>query len=145
MATNIKYTAAERRSFELQPETCPTVDAAIDEAFKVPDLNDPVIARILKWGGLDASDKKVSRAIREVIQYALFPAKARLAAVVMHRATFPLRAALVDQVRLNMLEAGAWSEDRNHFTEWVDSWERMEVIRAERLAGERKIPSETKG
>lgn len=132
MATHIKYTEAEKRSFRLVPETCPTVEAAIDEAFKPPSLDAPGVASILLHYGFDPADAKLRQAIAEVMQCAAFPGKWRLSSIIIHRATMPLRAALVEQVKSTMAAAGEPTDPRNHFQEWVDSWESMQNFRAER-------------
>lgn len=132
MAIRIKYTAAELRSFELVPETCPTVEAAVDEAFRPPSLDAPGVESILRHYGFDPSDKKLRSAIAEVMMCAAFPVKRKLASTIIHCATMPLRAALVEQVKAQMAFAGEQTDPRNHFQEWIDGWSRMEVIRAER-------------
>jgi len=132
MATRINYTAAERRSFELVPETCPTVDAAIDDAFKPPSLDAPGVASILRHYGFNPADPKLRQAIAEVMMCAAFPVKQKLAGVIIHRATMPLRAALVEQVKSHMATVGEQTDERNHFQEWVDSWESAQSLRAER-------------
>lgn len=132
MATRINYTAAERRSFELVPETCPTVEAAIDEAFRPPSLDAPGVASILRHYGFDPADAKLRQAIAEVMTCAAFPVKQKLAGIVIHRATMPLRAALVEQVKSTMAAIGEPTDQRNHFQEWIDSWESAQSLRAER-------------
>lgn len=132
MATRINYTTAERRSFELVPETCPTVEAAIDEAFKPPSLDAPGVASILRHYGLDPADPKLRQAIAEVMTCAAFPVKQKLAGVIIHRATMPLRAALVEQVKSYMASIGEPTDQRNHFQEWIDSWESLQTYRAQR-------------
>lgn len=129
MAIRINYTEAERRSFELQPETCPAVEAAIDEAFKPPSLDAPGVAGILKHYGFDPADEKLRQAIAEVMLCAAFPKKSRLESVILHRATFPLRAALVEQVKSFMTAIGERTDSRNHFQEWIDGWEDAEAVR----------------
>lgn len=132
MATRIHYTAAEKRAFELLPETCPAVEAAIDEAFKPPSLDGPGVEGILRHYGFDPADEKLRLAIAEVMMCAAFSKKSRLAAVVMHRATFPLRATLVEQVKAQMASAGEHTDPTNHFQEWIDAWEGMEAFRTNR-------------
>lgn len=132
MATRINYTAAERRSFELVPETCPTVEAAIDEAFKPPSLDAPGVASILRHYGFDPADPKLRQTIAEVMMCAAFPVKQKLAGVIIHRATMPLRAALVEQVKGYMAAIGEPTDQRNHFQEWINSWESAQSLRAER-------------
>lgn len=123
MSTHIRYSPAERRSFALQPETCPDVEKAIQDAFAVPDLTHPKIQEILGHYGFDASDRKIRLAIGEVMQYALFPQKSRLTGIVLHRGTFLLRAALVEQVKIQMKAAGEDPGEGNRFRDWVDTWE----------------------
>ncbi len=135
MSTRINYTAAERRSFELQAETCDTVESAIDDAFKPPSLDAPGVSSILRHHGFDPDDAKLRSAIAEVMLCAAFPVKQQLAGIIIHRATMPLRAALVDQVRANMEAAGEASDTTNHFRDWVASWEEMQAIREARQAG----------
>lgn len=132
MATRINYTAAERRSFELVPETCPTVEAAIEEAFRPPSLDAPGVASILRHYGLDPADPKLRQAIAEVMTCAAFPVRQKLAGVIIHRATMPLRAALVEQVKGYMAAIGEPTDQHNHFQEWINSWESAQSLRAER-------------
>lgn len=119
MSTRIDYTEAERASFRLVPETCPTVERAIDEAFKAPRFADDDVAAILAKYGLTL-DRKMTHALDEVVGRMLFTRKAALSRVVLHEGTFPLRAALVREVeRSNGMKPG-----RNHFAEWVDMYRR---------------------
>lgn len=128
MATHIRYTEAERRAFQILPETCPTVDAAIEQAFKPPSLDAPGVAGILRHYGFDPDDKKLRSAIAEVMLCAAFPVKQRLSEIILHRATFPLRAALVEQVKAKMAAIGEPTDPRNHFQEWADDWERRKGV-----------------
>lgn len=134
MATHINYTKAEKRSFRLVPETCPTVEAAIDETFKPPSLDRPVVEGILRYYGFDPADVKLRKAISEVMLSSAFPVKQKLSSIIIHRATMPLRAALVEQVKAAMAAAGEPTDPRNHFQEWVDACESIEAFRAERAA-----------
>lgn len=97
MAVNIRYTPAERQSFELVPETCPTVEAAIDKAFASPDLGEPEVQAIFAKYGLTC-DRKTRDAIYEVLARHLFPKKQALFNVVLYDGTMPLRLALVRQI-----------------------------------------------
>jgi len=124
MSTRINYTEAEQRSFRLQPETCPVVEAAIDQAFQMPSLDAPGVESILRHYGFDPADKKLRDAVAEVMLCAIFPVKIKLRDIILHQATFPLRAALVESIKSQMAAVGEPTDQRNHFQEWIDSWVR---------------------
>lgn len=117
MSTTIRYTAAERASFKLLPETCPAVEAAIDRAFAPLTSTDAFVQEVLAKYGLEP-DRRLSNAIEEVLGRVLFQRKAALRATVLFEGTFPLRAELVRQLE----RAQGWPADRNHFDEWVQDY-----------------------
>ncbi len=114
MATFIKYSQAEKESFKIVPETCPAVEKALDTAFQTPSLSDNFVADIFAKYNI-VPDKNMTYAIQEVMGRLLFNRKVALKDVVLYEGTFPLRAALVDEVR----EARGLPIERNRFTEWV--------------------------
>lgn len=117
MSTTIRYTAAERASFQLVPETCPAVEAAIDRAFAPMTCTEGFVRDTLAKYGLEP-DRRLSHAIEEVLGRLLFDRKAALRQVVLFEGTFPLRAELVRQLE----RAEGWPADRNHFDEWVQDY-----------------------
>lgn len=115
MSTYINYSAAERESFKLVPETCPDVEAAMDKAMRPVVFNDAFAAEIFAKNGLQPPDKKTCDAMAELVGRILFLRKRDLADVVLYKGTFPLRAALVRQIE----QAKGMQPGRNRFDEWV--------------------------
>lgn len=115
MAIDIKYSPAERKSFELVSETCPVVERAIDEAFKPFSFNTGEVGEILSKYGIVA-DRNLCHALEEVVGRTLFKRKKKLEDVVFYQGTYKLRAALVDLVATTF----GLSNDRNRFSEWIE-------------------------
>lgn len=118
MSTRIAYSAAERASFVLVPETCPAVEGAIDAAFDVNAFTMAEINAVLSKYGIEA-DKRLQFALAELVGVRLFAKKRALTKVVLHEGTFPLRAALVAQVQ----KTHGLPVERNHFAEWVEHYQ----------------------
>lgn len=118
MTTRIRYSAAERASFALVPETCPAVEGAIDAAFDMNGFTMAEIVAVLTKYGIEP-DKRLQHALAELVGVRLFARKRALSAVVLHEGTFPLRAALVAQVQ----QTHGLPVERNHFAEWVEAYQ----------------------
>lgn len=132
MAIRIKYTVAEKESFRLCPETCPTIEKAFDEAFSTPSVENAEVAEIFAKYGI-AVNRNMSNAIYEVLSKHLFPRKIDLLKVVQMEGTFPLRRALVEKIEGEMIANGIEIE-QNHYKYWIDTHESMKKLRAERMA-----------
>lgn len=117
MSTHIRYSAAERASFALVPETCPAVEGAMDAAFDVGNFTLDEIAAVLTKYGIEP-DKRLQHALAELVGVRLFAKKRAMAQVVLHEGTFPLRAALVAQVQ----QTHGLPVERNRFAEWVEHY-----------------------
>lgn len=125
MSTYINYSAAERESFKLVPETCPEVEAAMDKALRPVVFNDAFAAEIFAKNRLPPPDKKTCEAMAELVDRILFMRKCELSDVVLYKGTFPLRAALVRQVeRANGMPPG-----RNRFEEWIEDHQGQQKYR----------------
>lgn len=127
MAIYINYSQAEKESFKIVPETCPAVEKAIWDAFKNPDFTDEGVSAILAKYDIEMS-KNLCHALDEVVGKMLFNRRKELENVVKYEGTFPLRAALVEEVRKNK----NLPNDRNRFTEWIDDHHKMQQYRNER-------------
>lgn len=115
MSTRIEYTAAERESFALVPETCPAVEAALDKAFRPVAFNEAFAADVFAKYGLQAPDKKTCEAMTELVGRILFMRKRDLQDTVMYEGTFLLRAELVHQIE----RANGMQPTQNHFDDWI--------------------------
>lgn len=122
--TSIKFTAAERASFELLPETCPEIEKAFDVAFRSPDFGPERVAEIMAKNGIELTPENARHmryALHELMERELFPRKVALQKVVQMRGTFPLRHALV----LEISRGRGLENERNNYAYWL----RHEVVR----------------
>lgn len=130
MSTRINYTAAEKASFALVPETCPAVDRALETAFRPLSFDGEDVAAILAKYNIVA-DRNIRHAMEEVVGRALFMRKKALTEVVLYEGTFPLRAALVREVE----RSRGLPRDRNHFEEWIEMHDGSKRYRAQANVG----------
>lgn len=128
MAINIKYSEAEKASFKIVPETCPAIERAMDKAFSHPDFSDKNVEEILAKYNIQF-DRNLMFALDEIVGKMMFARKVELDKVVKYEGTFPLRAALVEEVR----KTQNLPADRNRFTEWIEDHFEMEEYRKRRL------------
>lgn len=133
MSHNITYSAAEKASFKLCPETCPAVERAIDKALCGIDFTEAHIVKVFAKYNI-VPDKNMRFAMQEVIGRALFERKRELADVVLYEGTFPLRAALVNTVTA----ADGLKPEYNHFEGWIKEHKEMKQYRAKRTEHEVK-------
>lgn len=114
MRNPIKYSSSEKMSFGLVPETCPAVEEALDKAFEIPSFEDVAVEAVFAKYGIELN-RNIKDALYDVTSRLLFDRKVALKDVVLYQGTFPLRAALVDEIQRN----NGLQQERNHFTEWI--------------------------
>lgn len=119
MSTKVHYSAAERASFELVPETCPELDRAFEKAFETPDFDSDFAKEIFaKYNLATQPDKQLYNAMGELIGRTLFARKAALQKVVLYEGTFPLRHALVQQ----LAETRGLENGRDNYGYWLSHY-----------------------
>ena len=90
-----KVTMAETISYEMVPETCPDLEAALDKLRKGPDKD--FVADRLKSYGIEYSDN-LYYCIHEIYSKTQNKAAASLRDTVLIKGTYPLRLALVKMI-----------------------------------------------
>lgn len=114
---HIKYTTAERMSFQVVPETCPAIERAFEKAkrYKSDDWSE-----ILAKYDIEANRKLID-AIHEIVGKATFMGLVGLQDVVLYEGTFKLRQALVEVMEDHLRTEGQEPEP-SHFKGWIDGY-----------------------
>ena len=111
MSTNVKYTLAEKLSFQLIPETCPAIEKAIDKLVYHIDFGE--LSTVLAKYNV-TPDKQILYAIDEYMSKKLFKAKIDLDKIIKYEAVFPLRLALVNEIEKELINNGRVHEPSNY-------------------------------
>lgn len=133
MRNPVKYSRAERMSFELQPETCPAIEAAFDAGKQLNySLLNERFDKIEAERGIKL-DRRTRLDILGVLSMQLWDSFHTIQEVVMFQGTFPLRLALVRQIEKELIANGGDAEF-SHFEYWINTRKRMDAIHAENAA-----------